>query len=306
MQSLYSFDRIGTRGYTLRYVMAHHRRTQPWYSLSQEHVSLDPCFPIHLLSFSDPQDPIRNLHSHDVLELGVCLRGNGVFIIGNTIHPYEEGDMIAIGPGVYHRAKSGIGMQDLWDFVFFHPPDWSAPEHSRGIQRLIKRSADPHLHALMLTVTDEIRNRHSAYRKSIAGLLNSICVRISRLDTCGPAKRVPRSPATLPNADERITRAIDLLIGAGARRYRIQELAQHSCLSETHFRHLFKAQVGVCPKHFQIKLKINTAMNRLKNEQSRILDIAYECGFETLSSFNRYFKQETGVTPRQWRARKAR
>ena len=112
--------------------MAHRRRTQPWYSLSQERVALDPRFPIHLLSFSDPQDPISNLHSHDALELGVCLRGNGVFIIGNTIHPYEEGDMIAIGPGVYHRAKSGIGMQDLWDFVFFHPPGLVRPGAIEG------------------------------------------------------------------------------------------------------------------------------------------------------------------------------
>ena len=287
-------------------IVTSRRSKVPRYSLSEESVPLKPDFPIHLISFSDPQDPIVSLHSHDVLELGVCLRGNGIFIIGSGIHPYEEGDMIAIGPGVYHRAKSGLGMKDFWYFFYFNPADWRAREQSRGIQRLIKQSDDPQLRLLMLIVTNEIQNRQRACRESIEGLLKSICVRLSRLDDLEQGEDSPCPVSPMPQMDERITRAIDMLIGSKYRCLSIRELAAECNLSESHFRHVFKKLVGMSPKQFQTKLKINTAMNRLKSEKTRVLDISYECGFESLSSFNRHFKNETGLSPLQWRAREVR
>ena len=279
---------------------------KPFYSLSQERIPLDPDFPVFLLSFSVPHDPIRDLHKHGVLELGVCLRGNGVFIIGNTIHPYEEGDMIAIAPGVYHRAKSGLGMDDLWNFFYFDPADWSLPEQPNGIHRLIKQSADPHLHSLMVIVAEEIRCKQRACRESVAGLLTSISVRISRLNDSEPDDGLPAVHLPLSEVDERIIRAMDCMINAESQHYHIPELAEACHLSESHFRHVFKAQVGMSPKRFQTILKISMAMNRLKSCKARVLDIAYECGFESLSSFNRHFKRETGLSPLQWRARTTR
>ena len=286
--------------------MGNYRSKAPFYSLSEEKVALNPDFPIHLISFSDPQDPIISLHSHDVLELGVCLRGNGIFIIGSGIHSYEEGDMIAIGPGVYHRAKSGLGMKDFWHFFYFNPGDWRAREQSMGIQKLIKQSDDPHLNRLMLIVTDEIRGRENACRESIEGLLKSICVRLNRLEESEHGENSSQPRPSMPRMDERITRAIDLLISSKDRYRGIRELAEACNLSESHFRHVFKKLVGMSPKQFQTKLKINTAMNRLKSEKTRVLDISLECGFESLSSFNRQFKNETGLSPLQWRTRETR
>ncbi|PLX12240.1 MAG: hypothetical protein C0597_13735 [Marinilabiliales bacterium] len=37
-----------------------------------------------------------------------------------------------------------------------------------------------------------------------------------------------------------------------------------------------------------------------KNHQFTLLSLAYECGFNSKSSFNRYFKKSTGVTPSQY------
>ena len=37
-----------------------------------------------------------------------------------------------------------------------------------------------------------------------------------------------------------------------------------------------------------------------KNHQFTLLSLAFECGFNSKSSFNRYFKKSTGQTPSQY------
>ena len=45
---------------------------------------------------------------------------------------------------------------------------------------------------------------------------------------------------------------------------------------------------------------VNEAKNRLRNDEQRVSEIAYELGFGDLSYFSRLFKKETGITPNQF------
>ena len=272
------------------------------YSLSYEPIPLDPAFPLFMFSYSVTQDPIRTLHCHDVFELGVCMRGNGVFVIGNRIRPYEAGDTIVIAPGVYHRAKSGEGVDDLWFFIHLQPHQWGSVSLSDETGSLIGRSLDPGLFPLLKYLVDEMTRRDVAYQASVRGLVAAVLVRLYRLQIRHPHDEAKRN-VPLHAIDDRINRAIDKLITAEAQRLPIADLARECGLSEPHFRHLFKEQVGMSPKRFQTKLKINMAMNRLKDPTQRVVDVSEGCGFESLSSFNRQFKRETGLAPLQWRAR---
>ena len=271
------------------------------YSFSDEVIPLPPEFPIFTFSFSVSHDPISNLHCHNVLELGICMKGYGVFIIDNCIQTYEAKDVVAIGAGMYHRAKSGVGMEDLWRFLYLNPEDWGLPPIPENIARTITLRDDPLLFQLIVMVTDEISERHPDYRTCIQGLLSVIMVRIIRLLRSSGTTDVQtvHSPKV---GDKRINDAIDLFLGEENAPCSIQEIANRCNISESHFRRLFKEQVGMSPKHFQMKLQIKTAMAMLKDKDKKIVDIAEECGYESLSSFARYFKEETGLSPMQWRA----
>ena len=50
-------------------------------------------------------------------------------------------------------------------------------------------------------------------------------------------------------------------------------------------------------------VKINHACYLLQNTDSSISSIAAQCGYTTHSSFNRAFKQITGITPQEYRSR---
>jgi AraC-like DNA-binding protein len=81
----------------------------------------------------------------------------------------------------------------------------------------------------------------------------------------------------------------------------ISQIANECCLSESYFRQLFNKQIGISPKEYQTKLKIKKAMSLLLYSNDKILKIALDSGFDSLSNFNRSFKKIVGKSPYLWK-----
>ena len=74
-------------------------------------------------------------------------------------------------------------------------------------------------------------------------------------------------------------------------------------MSETHFRRTFSAYMKMSPLEYINLVRIQTACEYLKKTDVPVSDIAYKCGFTTMSTFNRNFKQIMGIAPYEWRKR---
>ena len=64
---------------------------------------------------------------------------------------------------------------------------------------------------------------------------------------------------------------------------------------------IFKQEYGVTPKEYADSLRLRAAMERLAGTQEKVINVAYQSGFSSLAAFNRFFKQQTGQTPTQYR-----
>ncbi|HBK27529.1 MAG TPA: AraC family transcriptional regulator [Dialister sp.] len=64
---------------------------------------------------------------------------------------------------------------------------------------------------------------------------------------------------------------------------------------------IFKQAYGMTPKEYIDHLRLNHAKEALRHTDKKIIDIAYETGFTSLSAFNRFFKKKTGMTPSTYR-----
>lgn len=64
----------------------------------------------------------------------------------------------------------------------------------------------------------------------------------------------------------------------------------------------FKTRTGISFTEYVNRYRINEASYMLKNSNRSILQVAYDCGFESLRSFNRNFKRITGTSPGVYRA----
>ncbi len=77
--------------------------------------------------------------------------------------------------------------------------------------------------------------------------------------------------------------------------YSIAELASECCLSQTHFRRIFKNYSGSSPQEFIRSLKISKAKQLLSAGKS-IKETAELVGFNDLFYFMRIFRKATGIT----------
>lgn len=64
---------------------------------------------------------------------------------------------------------------------------------------------------------------------------------------------------------------------------------------------VFKAAYGMTPKAYMDELKLNEAKRLLTETDRHVVDIAAGVGFGGLSTFNRFFQQRVGCTPREYR-----
>ena len=71
--------------------------------------------------------------------------------------------------------------------------------------------------------------------------------------------------------------------------------------SANHLTSSFKKQYGVLPREYILEKKIEESKRLLAESEISIIDIAENMGFESLSSFYKFFKKHTQYTPKKYR-----
>lgn len=77
-------------------------------------------------------------------------------------------------------------------------------------------------------------------------------------------------------------------------------LAQVAGLSKSHFVRLFGDTYGVTPGKFQTQKRLEMSLTLLQ-QGANVADAAMGCGYESVPTYCRQFKQHFGKTPTQMR-----
>lgn len=81
----------------------------------------------------------------------------------------------------------------------------------------------------------------------------------------------------------------------------LADLARETGLSRQHFCSLFHRSTGLSFKHYLNRVRIEDACRRLTDSADSITAIAFAAGFQSVSQFNRVFRQIRRCSPRQYR-----
>ena len=82
---------------------------------------------------------------------------------------------------------------------------------------------------------------------------------------------------------------------------RLADLAAAAGLSESHFCRTFKEVTKLTVTDYTTRARISAARKELLRPASRISDIAFQVGFQSLSQFNRSFAKLVGCSPTKFR-----
>jgi transcriptional regulator GlxA family with amidase domain len=106
-----------------------------------------------------------------------------------------------------------------------------------------------------------------------------------------------------PELLRRLLRAKDRMDAASHEDWPVRRLARVSRVSEAHFARSFKQAFGVPPHRYLLTRRIERATALLRDTDRPITEIAFDTGWESLGTFGRTFRDVTGESPGEIRAR---
>ena len=101
----------------------------------------------------------------------------------------------------------------------------------------------------------------------------------------------------------RLLRAKDRMDAASHEEWPVRRLARVSCVSEAHFARSFKEAFGVPPHRYLLTRRLERAKALLRDTDLSITEIAFQTGWQSLGTFGRTFRDVTGESPGELRAR---
>ncbi len=81
----------------------------------------------------------------------------------------------------------------------------------------------------------------------------------------------------------------------------VEQISKMLGMHRSSFSKLFQAEVGLTPKDYITRIRVQYALNKLRQSSQSIKEIAQEAGWEDPNYFSRCIKAATGFSPSQYR-----
>jgi AraC-like DNA-binding protein len=107
-----------------------------------------------------------------------------------------------------------------------------------------------------------------------------------------------------PRDERRATEALRRIEAHADEPLALTGLARDAAMSPYHFLRAFRHVVGMTPYQYVLRTRLHRAAVRLRRSEDPVSAIAFEAGFNDLSTFNHRFRRIMGVRPTAYRAQR--
>lgn len=254
-------------------------------------------------------------HRHRQVELTWIEAGVGMRFVGDSVEPFGPGDLVLLGPNLAHgwvSARRGALRRVAATVLQFSPEllaNPMLPELAR-LAPLVHRAGAglairgrPHREVTNLLV--RMRSMGPVARLgALIGVLGLVDEHGRSLRPIAGRASPGPTPPDAPRGQRRIDLTIDHIHRHLDRDLGVAELARVAHVSPAAFSRFFRREAGKTFTRYLNDLRCGEAALRLQTGDRPIAAIAAECGYATLSNFNRQFRLRHGMTPGEYRARR--
>jgi AraC-like DNA-binding protein len=248
-------------------------------------------------------------HFHPEIELTLIVRSRGRRFVGDSIEPYDDGDLVLLGPDLPHTWDSDPRRKGPHEAVFcqfsasFLGPDFLRAPELAPVRRLLDRAA----RGLRFSgKTQKAAARRMEGMDRLQGLAR-LAALLEVLDLLARSRDVrPLSsrefvPALRRGDAGRIDRVCRFLNERCTGRITLAEAAAAAHLSIPAFSRSFRRKTGRTLVAYLNELRTGLACRELIESDRAVSEIAFDTGFNNLSNFNRRFLELKGRSPREFR-----
>ena len=242
--------------------------------------------------------PMSFMHHHRTYEIFYVISGEREYFIEKDFFMAKEGDFVLVPKNMLHRtAGKGadrivIYFSDIFLETYFSKEliesvlSGFKPKIFHPNEESAKKSRDLLSALLSASQADCEQTLLASYLFQLLFLLNS---------EENLAQRSNEKDSRLQEMLEFINKNFASIIG-------IDEIANTFYISKYHLCRTFAKEMGVTLINYLNTVKIRAACDMIRQSNMSMTDIALNCGFNSSAYFCKVFKQETGLTPREYKS----
>lgn len=238
------------------------------------------------------------MHHHSTYEIYYTVSGEREYFIEDRFLEAQSGDFVLIPKNMLHRTAGKGAERILIYFSDSFLETYFTPDMIKsllsGFEAKIFRPNEEcakKSRALLLTLLSAANTQSdesvlAAYLFQILFLLNT---------EENLAQRTKESGSRLNDILRYINDHYPTLNG-------IDDIAEHFYVSKYHLCRTFSRDMGMTLVAYLNTVKIRAACDMIRQKRLHMTDIALRCGFNSSAYFCKVFRQETGLTPREYQS----
>lgn len=230
-------------------------------------------------NFSFPQ------HLHICYELIILLEGEMLVTIDKTPYTLKKNDAVLVFPNQIHSLESAASKHILF---LFSPKLVQA--YTLEKQGLIPENNIMHFNENIMNCIFSLNENSSKFE--IKGALYTICGHFDNVSSYKPA---------YTDKNNLLSKIFTFVEENFNKDCSLNKLSQITGYEYTYLSRLFKRFTGLSYIQYVNMTRLNHAGYLLHNTDISILEISIECGYSSLRSFNRNFKDHYGTTPQKYK-----
>lgn len=254
------------------------------------------------------------LHHHEEFELNLIQGGKGVKrIVGDHTEVIDDLELVLVGNNIPHgwftnQYEWQEGMPEIREITIqFH--------HDLFDEKFLKRNQLYFIKSMMENASRGVVFSADTISRLLPRLLDlpnksgfgSVLELMSILHELSISKNM-RTISNSTFSDENInynSRRIEKVFSYFKEFYHqnitLEEVSKMAGMTEVSFSRFIKKRTGKTFVESLNEIRLGNASRMLIDTTQTIAEIAYKCGFNNLSYFNRIFKNKNGCTPKEFR-----
>ena len=251
------------------------------------------------------------LHLHPEFEVVLNISGNGTRVAGDSVEIFDRYDLVMYGPDLKHFWN--FHRQDETDrgrhamMVHFRRDSFGEDLLSQFELADLRRLLDESARGIAFPPeTGEAAEEPMRRLLSETGIRKMVSL-FRLLDILSTAPRYKtlsgeRAEGGSIKADERLTSVCSFVRDNFYRAIPVKEVAAVARMSPHSFSRFFSRSTGSGFVDYVNQVRTNKACYLLRETDHQINEIVFECGFATVSNFNKQFRKHAGMSARDYRA----
>jgi len=251
-------------------------------------------------------------HFHPEYQLILNTKGNGTRIVGDSVELFDRYDMVLIAGNIphcwnyykhegilpdkhgmmVHFKLSSVG-EGLLSQHEMHTVKELLTDAERGIEFSVEDAKKAENYLIQM-----INNKGIDKMIDFFNLLKVMCASEKRGFLCSENYK----QAFDERGNKRMTDVYNYIRENYFKPISLERISKIAKMSPFAFSRYFKKNCGAGFVEYLNRVRTNKACYLLRETEYQVHDIALECGFASISNFNKQFRKTEGLSPRDYRA----